>query len=207
MSGNMFLKIENIHGESLDEEHKHDIEVEGWKWGLNNNAPFRLDESKATPQTGFDYLSIDKYFDHASLTLAKFCAHGRHIPEATLICRKNTGEKAGQLHAGDQGSDTFLQIKLTDVKVESLDWPGSKDSTGPILETVTFSFLEVSAEYKKQRQTGGLHAANHFHFKVSDPDKSEGAGGGGGGGGGGGSGGGGGGGGGPGGGGAGGARR
>jgi type VI protein secretion system component Hcp len=176
MSGNMFLKLTKIHGESLDHEHHHEIEVEGWKWGLKNSASFRItDESKATLQTHFDHLTIDKYFDHASLTLAKFCAHGRHIPEAIFSCRKNTGEKAGQLKAGDQGGETFLQIKLTNVKVESIDWPGSKlDGNGPILETVTFSFLEVHAEYKMQRQEGGLHAANHFHFQVSDPSESEG---------------------------------
>jgi type VI secretion system secreted protein Hcp len=175
MSGNMFLKLTNIHGESIDAEYKHEIEVEGWKWGLKNGASFRLDESKATPQTSFGHLSIDKYFDHASLTLAKFCAHGRHIPEAIFSCRKNTGEKADQLKASDKGGETFLQIKLTNVKVESVDWPGGKlDGSGPILETVTFSFLEVNAEYKMQRQEGGLHAANHFHFHVPDPDKSEG---------------------------------
>jgi len=163
----MFLKLTKIHGESLDAEHEHEIEVDGWKWGMKNSASFQIiDESKANLQTTFDHLTIDKYFDHASLTLAKYCAHGRHIPEAIFSCRKKTGEYA---------DDTFLKIKLTDVKVESIDWPGGKtDAGGPIPETITLSFLEVDAEYKKQRQEGNLHGANHFHFKVADPSKSEG---------------------------------
>jgi type VI secretion system secreted protein Hcp len=175
MSGYMFLKLTKIHGESLDAEHEHEIEVEGWKWGLSNKAPFQMkDENAATPHTNFQHLTIDKYFDHASLTLARHCAHGRHIPEAVLSCRKHT---ASTDKAHNHQDDTFLTIKLTNAKVEKIDWPGGKmEGSGPFQETITLSFLEVNAEYKMQRQDGSLHGANHFHFNVADPDKQESAG-------------------------------
>src|SRR5436309_103499 len=89
---NTFLKVTGVTGESLDFQHHGEIEVHDWQWGMANSASTKLSESDQAKQTAVDHLKIEKMFDNASVTLAKFCAWGKQIKEATLTCRKNDGD-------------------------------------------------------------------------------------------------------------------
>jgi|SRR5665213_2094553 type VI secretion system secreted protein Hcp len=159
MAGNMFLALTNVLGESRDHAHKMEIEIHEWTWGLVNKAPFNLSkDSDATKQTSFGHLIISKMVDKATVTLANYCANGRHIAEGTVTCRKNDGETQVE----------YLKIKLTDVKVESVTWAGRGEETRGIPETVDLSFLKVKIIYEMQSQDGHLHGPNDFEFDLPE---------------------------------------
>ena len=153
---NMFLALTNILGESLDLEHKMEIEIHEWRWGLENHAPYRLQENEATKQTSVHHITIEKMVDKASTTLANYCAHGKHIAEGTITCRKNDGDTKVE----------YLIIKLTDVKVESVNWGGRGEEHRGISETVDLSFLKFKIIYKVQKRDGSLAGPNEFEFDI-----------------------------------------
>jgi type VI secretion system secreted protein Hcp len=164
MAGNMFLALTNILGESLDEHHKMEIEIHEWAWGLDNKAPYRLEESEAAKQTTVDHVVISKMFDKASVALVNYCANGRKIEEGTITCRKNDGDTKVE----------YLKIKLTGVKVESVKWPGRGEEIRGVPETVNLSFLEFKITYSMQSRDGHLFGPNEFDFVLPE-QKNKGA--------------------------------
>jgi type VI secretion system secreted protein Hcp len=168
MANNMFLKLKDITGESLDLDHPNEIEIHNWSWGLDNNASFRLrDEKSATPQTTVAPLTIDKMLDNATVPLVQYCAQGTHIAEGELVCRKNTGDKYGSEEHHKKHQDEFWKIKLKDIKVLSVRWPGVAEEHR-IPETVELSFLSFTVFYQMQTQEGNLTGARHFPFDIPE---------------------------------------
>src|ERR1700756_2134990 len=105
MAGNMFLALTNILGESLDADHKMEIEISEWTWGMNNTASsFLMGEDDAAKKGHMDAIVVTKMFDKASTTLMSYCAHGKKIDEGTITCRKHAGERPVE----------YLKIKLRD---------------------------------------------------------------------------------------------
>jgi type VI secretion system secreted protein Hcp len=153
----MFLALTNVLGESLDHDHKMEIEVHEWTWAMTNDAPYRLRESERSGHSDVKPLFIHKHVDKASTTLMTFCAEGRHIPEATLTCRKNDGDKKVE----------YLKIILTDVKVESLTWSG-RNQEHVVPEVLELSFLKVKTQYKIQHRDGELSGLNEFDFTLPE---------------------------------------
>lgn len=158
MAGNMFLALTNILGESMDEDHKMEIEISEWTWGMTHTAPFRMGEDDATKQTNLAPIVVTKMFDKASTTLMSYCANGRKIDEGTITCRKHAGERPVE----------YLKIKLRDVKVDSLNWGGRGEEGHAIPEVVTLSFLHVEVIYDVQRRDGSLVGHNEFEFDTAN---------------------------------------
>jgi|SRR5581483_8277775 len=162
MAGNMFLALTNILGESLDADHKMEIEVSEWTWGMSNNAPFRLQESEAAKQTQVNSIVVQKLFDKASTTLMNYCANGKKIPEGTITCRKHGG--GGEYDRPVE----YLKIKIFDVKVDSLTWGGRNEELRGISEHVNLSFLKFQVIYQVQRRDGTLVGPNEFDFVIPE---------------------------------------
>jgi len=159
---NMFLDLTNIAGESLDHDHEGKIEVHDWSWGMHNHAPFSITAGdKAAKHARFTHITIHKRIDRSTPTLMQYCAHGMKIPEGTLICRKNDGDKQIE----------YLTIKLKEVKVYEVDWPlkGGDD-----VETIMLAFHKVHVEYTVQTNEGDLDknpkGSTLFDFNIPDPD-------------------------------------
>jgi type VI secretion system secreted protein Hcp len=161
MAGNMFLALTNILGESMDEDHKMEIDIFEWTWSMNNPAPFRMGEDDAAKQTNINPIVVHKMFDKASTTLMSYCANGRKIDEGTITCRKlgGGGENVKPVE--------YLKIKLSDVKVDDITWGGRNEDTRGIPEVVTLSFLVVEVIYDVQRRDGSLVGHNEFQFNTA----------------------------------------
>jgi type VI secretion system secreted protein Hcp len=158
---NMFLLLTNIDGESLDVVYEGKIEVEDWDWGMHNNASFELTGAKAAQHTRFNHLTIHKKLDKSSPTLMLYCAYGKKIPDATLVCRKNDGGIPVD----------YLKIHLKNVKVNQVAWPIKGSDVGGVAETLELSFHQVQVEYKMQIADGSLTGATEFPlYNIPDPD-------------------------------------
>ena len=154
MASDIFAKIGDIKGESLDAKHKEEIEVLSFSWGLTNvgvTAPGG--GGGAAGKATFQDLSIVHSIDKASPKLMAACATGTHLKEAII-----THRKAGK------GQQEYLIVKLNDVIVTGVTHGGASDQAGS--ETVSFAFSKVALEYRPQKIDGSLDAAVHFKFDL-----------------------------------------
>ena len=76
MASDIFAKIGDIKGESLDDKHKDEIEVLSWSWGVRTRARRRRAAEAAPGKATFHDLSFTHNIDKASPVLMKACATG-----------------------------------------------------------------------------------------------------------------------------------
>src|SRR4249920_3049801 len=87
-----FLKTDTIKGESLDEKHKGEIELESFSWSATNATTI----GSATGGAGAgkvkqEKLIVTKRYDKSSPPLFAALAAGQHFKKATLTARKAGG--------------------------------------------------------------------------------------------------------------------
>ena len=152
MASDIFAKIGDIKGESLDSKHKGEIEVLSWSWGLANSGSVGHGGGGGAGKATFHDLSFTHKIDKASPLLMKGCATGQHLKEATI-----THRKAGK------GQQEFLIIKMSDVIVTSVT---SGDSENTHLESVSLAFAKIDLEYRPQKADGSLDAGVHFKYDL-----------------------------------------
>ena len=153
MASDIFAKIGDIKGESLDDKHKDEIEVLSFSWGVANaSAPGGPGAAAGKPT--FHDLSITHTVDKASPLLLKACATGMHLKEATITHRK-----------GGKGQQEYLIIKMNDVIITGVQHGGG-GGEGASSETVTLNFAKVELEYRPQKADGSLDAGVQFKYDL-----------------------------------------
>ena len=153
MASDIFAKLGDIKGESLDDKHKDEIEVLSWSWGVTHAAPPHVGAGAGEGKASFHDLSFTHKIDKASPVLMQACATGVHLKEATI-----THRKAGK------GQQEFLVIKMNDVLVTAMADADSTD--GGSTETVSLAFAKIDIEYKPQKADGSLDAGIHFKYDL-----------------------------------------
>ncbi len=142
MAGDIFMRVDDIKGESSDAKHKDEIDVLAWSWGLSQSGTTHLGGGGGTGKVSVQDLSLTKFLDAASPLIVLSCCEGRHHKEAVLSVRK----------AAKQARE-FLKITMKDVLVTSVSLGGSQGDDRPT-ENVTFNFGEVTIEYTPQDPSG-----------------------------------------------------
>jgi len=153
MAADIFAKIGDIKGESLDDKHKDEIEVLSWSWGVSNTATGQHGGGGAAGRASFHDLSFTHNIDKASPGLLRGCATGQHLKEATI-----THRKAGK------GQQEYLIVKMNDVIITSVR-NGDTDA-GPHVESVSLTFAKVDLEYRPVKADGSLDAGVHFKYDI-----------------------------------------
>jgi type VI secretion system secreted protein Hcp len=153
MASDIFAKIGDIKGESVDDKHKDEIEVLSYSWGVTNSGSIGGGGGGGAGRATFQDLSIVHKIDRASPNLLKACATGQHLKEATITFRK----------PGKQQPE-FLIIKMNDVIVTGVAHGTTSSETGS--ETVNLKFAKVDWEYKPIKADGSLDAGIHFKFDL-----------------------------------------
>jgi type VI secretion system secreted protein Hcp len=154
MASDIFAKIGDIKGESLDSKHKDEVEVLSWSWGVQQTGTMAHGGGGGEGKASFNDFNFTHHVDKASPVLLKACATGEHIKEATITVRK-----AGK------GQQEFLIIKMNDVLITSVNPSGSGDSAATA-ESVALQCSKVDLEYKPQKADGSLDAGLHFKYDI-----------------------------------------
>ena len=131
MASDIFAKLGDIKGESLDDKHKDEIEVLSYSWGVTNAGSMASGSGGAEGKASVHDLSFTHNIDKASPVLMQVCANGTHMKEATI-----TDRKAGKLQR------EFMVIKLNDVIITGVTHGGG----GGHLENVSLAFAKVAIE-------------------------------------------------------------
>src|SRR5688500_16372886 len=83
-----FLKVDSIEGESTDDKHKNEIDVESWSWGETNSGTHATGGGGGAGKVSMQDFNFTMRVCKATPKLMLACANGQHIKEATLTCRK-----------------------------------------------------------------------------------------------------------------------
>ena len=153
MASDIFAKIGDIKGESLDAKHKDEIEVLSFSWGVTNAGATAAGSGGGAGKATFQDLFFIHKIDKASPLLMRACATGTHLKEATI-----THRKAGK----DQ--QEYLIVKMNDVIITGVTHGGASGETAS--ENVSLAFAKVDLEYKPQKPDGSLDAGIHFKYDL-----------------------------------------
>jgi len=152
MAADIFAKIGDIKGESLDSKHKDEVEVLSWSWGVAQSGS--ITGGGGQGKASFNDFHFTHPIDKSSPVLMKACATGSHIKDATITVRK-----AGK------GQQEYLIIKMTDIIITGVSPSGSGDSAATA-ESVALQFAKVELEYKPQKADGSLDAGVFFKYDI-----------------------------------------
>lgn len=155
MAVDMFIKITDVPGESVDAKHKGEIDVLAWSWGMSQSGTTHMGGGSGAGKVNVNDLSLTKYIDKASPKLQLFCCNGKHIKEALLVVRK-AGEKPLE----------YIKITMSDCIVTSVSFGGS-GGEDRLTENVTLNFATVKFEYTPQKTDGSGDTAIPYTWKIS----------------------------------------
>jgi type VI secretion system secreted protein Hcp len=159
MAVDIFLKIDDVAGESKDDKHGGEIDVLSWSWGMSNTGNAHMGGGAGSGKVSVQDLSVTKYVDKGSTVLALACCNGKHFKQALLTVRK-AGEKPLE----------YLKIKMEDVLISNVTSGGSHGDDR-VLEQVKFNFAKVTMEYAPQKQDGSGDATVKMGWNVASNAK------------------------------------
>lgn len=144
MPADMFIKIDDIKGESTDDKHKDEIEVLSWNWGVTQSGTMHHGTGGGAGKVNVQDLTLTKHVDKASPNLVRYSCNGKHLAKAVLTVRKAAGDSPLE----------YVKITLENIIITSVNLGG----TGGVLlsETVTLNFSKVKFEYTPQKTKGGV---------------------------------------------------
>ena len=148
-----FLKITNVKGESTDEKHKGEIELESFSLGGTNAASFSSGGGGGAGKVALQDFHFTKKVDAASVKLFVAMATGEHLASAVLTCRK----------AGKEQQE-YIIIKMNDIIVTSVQPSGSSENP---VESFSLQPGKIDIEYKPQKPDGTLDAGLHFKYDMT----------------------------------------
>jgi type VI secretion system secreted protein Hcp len=140
-----FLKIDGIEGESTDNRHTGQIEIESFSWGASQTGSSASGGGGGVGKANVQHLHFVTKMSKASPKLFLACATGEHIKEAVLV-----GVKEGK------DRQEFFKVTLTDVLVSSFQQGGM---SGDIpTDQFSLNFAKIEYEYRPQKADGSLDA-------------------------------------------------
>jgi type VI secretion system secreted protein Hcp len=155
MAVDMFLKLDDVKGESKDSKHKEEIDVLAWSWGLSQSGSAHQGGGGGAGKVAVQDISLTKHVDKASPNLLKFCCSGKHFKEAVLTVRK-AGEKPVE----------YLKITMEQVLISSVSTGGS-GGEDRLTENVSLNFAKFKFEYTPQKDDGSAGSAVEAHWNIA----------------------------------------
>ena len=145
MAVDTFLKIEGIKGESTDDKHKGEIDIESFSWGATQSGTMAFGGGAGAGKVQLSDFHFTTKISKASPLLFLSCASGTHIKEATLTSRKAGGSQ-----------QEYLIIKLNDILVSSYQSGGSSSSDQLPTDQFSLNYAKIEFTYKEQKPDGSL---------------------------------------------------
>jgi type VI secretion system secreted protein Hcp len=134
-----FLKLDGIDGESTDDRHKGQIEIESFSWGASNPSTLSGGGGGGAGKVQMQDIHFTKTIDKSSPKLFEAVATGKHIKKAVLMGRGPSGNE-------------FLVLTLEDVLISSYSQAGNQ-GTLPV-DSFSINFAKIEYKYVPQGAEG-----------------------------------------------------
>lgn len=152
MSMDHYIKFDGVDGASVSKDHKGEIEVLSWSWGLSSSVPQSSGAGRSVARATPEQFTFTHLYDKASPVLASLAAAGRHVKQAFLTARR----------AGE-GQKDFLKVTLADVLITGVHQEAHAEG---INETVTASAARITFEYRETTAKGSLGSPVTFDWDI-----------------------------------------
>lgn len=156
MAVDLFLKLDGIKGESLDDKHKDEIVLESFSWGETNAGAHVLASGAGAGKISVQDFHFTAAVSKASPKLMLACATGQHIASGVMTARQSASE--------ERGGFEFLFFKFFNILVSSVQIAG--DTNQRPLDAVSLAFQKVNVEYKEQSASGQIGAVVDFGWDL-----------------------------------------
>jgi type VI secretion system secreted protein Hcp len=143
-----FLMVAGIAGESQDDKHKREIDLESWSWGASQAGTSPAGGGGGAGKVSMQDFHFVMKVNKATPKLILACAKGDHIPKSVLTCRKAGGNQ-----------EEFLKYTFSDVLISSYQTGSSGGSDIVPTEQISFNYAKMEVEYKEQKADGTLGGA------------------------------------------------
>jgi type VI secretion system secreted protein Hcp len=155
MAVDVFLKLDGIKGESIDDKHREEIVLESFSWGESNTGAHAIGTGAAAGKVSMQDFHFTSKVSKASPQLMLACATGQHIKSGQVTLRKTQSENQFE----------FLFYKFDTVVITSVQDAGATNDL-PV-EQVSFAFAKIEVDYKEQKADGSLGAAVSFSWNLA----------------------------------------
>jgi type VI secretion system secreted protein Hcp len=142
VASDIFLKVDGIKGESTDVNHKDEIEVFSWSWGVTETPGSSAGGGAGAGKPDISELVVGKLVDKASPNLFRSCLLGKHIKDVELAQRRAGAGKAN-----------FLTITLKDAIISGVNDSSAGEAARPT-ESISIAFAKVTYKYIPQKPNG-----------------------------------------------------
>jgi type VI secretion system secreted protein Hcp len=136
MATDIFAKLGDIKGESVDATHKDEIEVLSFSWGASKTGSIGPGTGGIAGGVTFKDLSIVHTIDKASPALLQACATGTVLKDGTISVRRTA--------VAGKAQQDYLVVKMNDIIITSVTESSSADQPS---ETVSLAFSKIDYEY------------------------------------------------------------
>ena len=146
MAIDVYLQIDGIKGESMDDKHKDWIECTSVTWGVKQprSATASTGGGHTAERCEHEEVVIDKLADLSSPVLLQTCSAGKTVPKAKLEFMRADGQ-------GERIK--YFEIELENVLIGAIK---PKVEEGAIIqEKVGLKFSKIKWKYTQQKVTGG----------------------------------------------------
>jgi type VI secretion system secreted protein Hcp len=138
-----FLRLVGIPGDSTDQDHKGEIEVRSYSFGVTNTGSGGVGGGSGQGKATFTDVALTAAAGSASPLLLMATASGNHFPEAVLTLRRDDAERL-----------EFMKVTLEDVVISGYQQGG--DTVGDVShETINLNFAVIKVEFTPQSAGGG----------------------------------------------------
>jgi type VI secretion system secreted protein Hcp len=156
MATDMFLKMQPLKGESQAKDHKGEIEIHSWHWGVSQDGTTHIGTGGGSGKVSVQDATFTHFIDCASTGLLQACTTGKHFDEALLTCRK----------AGGDNPVEYLKIKFTNVIVSNVMSGGSSHEER-VSENFTLNFQKFEHIYSQQDAKGVGSPGTPFKWDIT----------------------------------------
>jgi type VI secretion system secreted protein Hcp len=147
MGADFLLMIDGIKGESQQDKHKDEIEIESFSWGATQQGAHGGGGGGGAGKVSFQDLHFTSRVGKHSPLLVKACATGQHIKKAVLTVRKSGGDQ-----------QEYYKVTLEDLLVSSYQSGGSEGSNALPVDQFALNFAKIEFAYSPQKPDGKLDA-------------------------------------------------
>ncbi len=146
MAIDVYLQIDGIKGESMDDKHKDWIECTSVSWGVSQprSATASTGGGHTAERCEHQEIALTKLADLSSPILLQTCSAGKTIPKAKLEFMRADGQ-------GERIK--YFEIELENVLIGGISPSVAEGSI--IQEQVGLKFSKIKWKYTQQKVTGG----------------------------------------------------
>jgi type VI secretion system secreted protein Hcp len=152
MAVDYFLKLDGIQGESVDANHKNEIQILSWSWGGSQTSSVSGTGGSGAGKVDLADFSIMTNFDKATPKLFKSLCEGTHVKTGTMTAVKS----------GANGKP-YLTADFTELFVSSLQISASSEI--PTI-SVSFTYNTIKIDYSVQDEKGNLTSTGPVSYDL-----------------------------------------